>query len=76
MFFSLQTKLGEKVNILLDRLVEYWGGDGQNDKKGKGKGAAQKPGNAQTHQPSQADYLDTQYDDATTGRCINEQPTS
>ena len=24
---SLQTKLGEKVNILLDRLVERWGGE-------------------------------------------------
>ena len=53
---SLQTKLGEKVSILLDRLVDYWGG-GEQPKKGKG--AAQKPGNAQTHQPSQADYLDT-----------------
>ena len=56
---SLQTKLGEKVNILLDRLVDYWGGASANEQKGKGKAAAQKPGNAQTHQPSQADYLDT-----------------
>ena len=53
---SLQTKLGEKVNILLDRLVDYWGGGTQEKKKGK-KG--QKAGNDQQHQPSQADYLDT-----------------
>ena len=33
---SLQTKLGEKVSILVDRLIELW--EGPKDKKGKKKG--------------------------------------
>jgi hypothetical protein len=37
---SLQTKLGEKVSILFDRLVELWEGKSADDKKkGKGKGS-------------------------------------
>ena len=38
---SLQTKLGEKVGILTDRLLELWDGSSKNNKKrtsGKGKG--------------------------------------
>ena len=39
---SLQTKLGEKVSILVDRLIELWEGRGQtnnkNSKNGKGNG--------------------------------------
>ena len=53
---SLQTKLGEKVNILLDRLVERWGGE---QKQTKQPAAQQHQAPPQTHQPSQADYLDT-----------------
>ena len=34
---SLQTKLGEKVSILVDRLIELWEGP-KDTKKGKGKG--------------------------------------
>ena len=53
---SLQTKLGEKVNILLDRLVDRWGGA---DNKKEQQNNNNQQGN-QTHQPSQADILDTQ----------------
>jgi len=35
---SLQTKLGEKVSILSDRLVELWNGKSDNKKKGSQKG--------------------------------------
>jgi hypothetical protein len=37
---SLQTKLGEKVSILVDRIMELWNGpqDTKNGKKGKGNG--------------------------------------
>lgn len=35
---SLQTKLGEKVSILFDRLTELWEGKSADDKKKKGKG--------------------------------------
>jgi hypothetical protein len=34
---SLQTKLGEKVSILVDRVIELWEGP-KDTKKGKGKG--------------------------------------
>ena len=49
---SLQTKLGIKVNILVDRSLELWNGPGK-DKK-----PTRKEGMAQAHQPSQADSLD------------------
>lgn len=42
---SLQTKLGEKVSILVDRVIELW--EGPKDKKGKGKGK----GNVKVSQP-------------------------
>ena len=41
---SLQTKLGEKVNILVDRINELW--NGKEEKKGKGKN-----GNVKVSQP-------------------------
>ena len=43
---SLQTKLGEKISILVDRLVELWEGK-MDGKKGKGKGK----GNVKVSQP-------------------------
>lgn len=49
---SLQTKLGIKVNILVDRALELWNGPGAEKKKqGRKEGI-------QNHQPSQADSLD------------------
>ena len=35
---SLQTKLGEKVSILVDRVIELWEGPKDTKNKGKGKG--------------------------------------
>ena len=37
---SLQTKLGEKVGILVDRVMELW--DGKSDKKKKGRNSSTK----------------------------------
>jgi hypothetical protein len=52
---SLQTKLGIKVNILVDRAYELWNGPGAvNKKQGRKEGMS----GAQNHQPSQADSLD------------------
>ena len=51
---SLQTKLGIKVNILVDRALELWNGPGK-DKKMSRKEAMH---GAQNHQPSQSDSLD------------------
>jgi hypothetical protein len=44
---SLQTKLGEKVSILVDRLMELW--EGPKDKKGKKKGSGS--GSVKVSQP-------------------------
>lgn len=44
---SLQTKLGEKVSILVDRVVDLWEGRSGEDKKKKGKGK----GNVKVSQP-------------------------
>jgi hypothetical protein len=67
---SLQTKLGEKVGILVDRITELW--EGKSDKKGKGKG------NVKVSQPiSQNGQPQTQstssYSDGTS---INSLPTN
>jgi len=51
---SLQTKLGIKVNILVDRAYELWNGPGAENKKGRKEGLS----GSQNHQPSQADSLD------------------
>jgi len=66
---SLQTKLGDKVTILVDRVVELWNGKtDEKDAKGKGKGKGK--GNVKVSQPlsqganqaamSQAMYSDGQ----------------
>jgi hypothetical protein len=48
---SLQTKLGEKVNILVERIVDLWEGKTSNNKNGKNK---KQKGQAQTQGQSQA----------------------
>jgi hypothetical protein len=50
---SLQTKLGEKVSILTDRVVELWEGNKEDDKNKKGKKQQQKKQPQQQQQPSQ-----------------------
>jgi hypothetical protein len=47
---SLQTKLGEKVSILCDRINELWDGVGSKDKKKK-KGGSNSSGNVRVSQP-------------------------
>ena len=54
---SIQTKLGLKVNILFDRIVELWNGPSIDKKEGmKNKVNVSAP--VSRHTPSQADYLD------------------
>jgi len=52
---SLQTKLGIKVNILVDMVHELWNGPGAKEKK---QGRKEGMSGAQNHQSSQADSLD------------------
>ena len=55
---SVQTKLGIKVNILVDRVYELWNGPGDN-KKDKVKNGVRVNKQASNHSPNQADYLDS-----------------
>lgn len=58
---SLQTKLGEKVQILSDRIIELWTGPREEEQQEKSKNIirVKQPISQQmpTHQPSQADSL-------------------
>ena len=53
---SIQTKLGIKVNILVDRLVELW--NGPEYKEGMKEKGVRRKSNGKEHMRSQADYLD------------------
>jgi hypothetical protein len=55
---SLQTKLGIKVNILYDRVLDLWNGTSSEDKKQNVKRQVRFNDSVLTHNPSQADYLD------------------
>jgi hypothetical protein len=71
---SLQTKLGEKVSILTDRLTELW--EGKSDKKGqKGKGSVKvsQPISQNGQPTNQAAMNQAMYTDGTS---INSLPTS
>ena len=52
---SLQTKLGEKANLLVSRVIDLWDGTGTQTKKPKSN--TQGAVNVPVHQPSQADNL-------------------
>jgi len=58
---SLQTKLGIKVNILYDRLLDLWNGTSGDDKKSNVRSRVRVNDSATNiiHNPSQADFLDT-----------------
>jgi hypothetical protein len=71
---SLQTKLGEKVSILTDRLTELW--EGKSDKKGqKGKGSVKvsQPISQNGQPTNQSAMNQAMYTDGTS---INSLPTS
>ena len=55
---SLQTKMGIKVNILSDRLMELWHGPGEDKKASMRKKNGQQNHMMPNHAPSQADHLD------------------
>lgn len=52
---SLQTKLGIKVNILYDRVLDLWNGTPSNEKKSEVRSRVK----VSEHMSSQADFLDT-----------------
>jgi hypothetical protein len=66
---SLQTKLGEKVSILVDRVMELW--NGPSDKKKKGKN-----GNVKVTQPISGQMMPQQQSSYTDGTAISSLPTN
>jgi hypothetical protein len=56
---SLQTKLGIKVNILYDRLLDLWNGTSGEDKKTNVRNRVRVTESMAAHNSSQADFLDT-----------------
>jgi hypothetical protein len=55
---SMQTKMGIKVNILYERLLDLWNGTSANDKKKGVKGRVRIHDGGAGHTASQSDYLD------------------
>jgi len=55
---SIQTKLGIKVNVLVDRIYELWNGTDGKEKKDTVKNGVRVSQPLSRHSPSQADYLD------------------
>ena len=57
--FSLQTKLGEKTNIVLGRITELWDGTPARKAQAPAEGAVRvtQPISPPVHQPSQADNM-------------------
>ena len=58
---SIQSKLGLKVNILVDRLGDLWNGSSSGNAKANAKNTVRvsSPTNGSMHSPSQADHLDS-----------------
>jgi hypothetical protein len=55
---SIQTKLGIKVNVLVDRVYDLWNGSSSTEKKSNVKNGVRVSQPISRHAPSQADYLD------------------
>ena len=55
---SIQTKLGIKVNVLVDRINELWNGPSGENAKANVKKNVRINSSTSNHSPSQADYLD------------------
>jgi len=68
---SLQTKLGEKVSVLVDRVMELWNGPDKNKKKGKN-------GNVKVSQPISGQQMMPQQQQSsyTDGTAISSLPTN
>lgn len=62
---SIQSKLGTKANILVDRISELWNGkDSSDDRKQNVKNGVRVSKPISSHTPSQADYLDNGLQDS------------
>ena len=55
---SIQTKIGIKVNILFDRIVDFWNGTSSDEDAPKPKVRVSQPVSQSRHVPSQGDTMD------------------
>ena len=55
---SMQTKMGIKVNIMYDRLIDLWNGTSSGDRKSEVRSRVRVNDSSISHNSSQADYLD------------------
>lgn len=55
---SIQTKIGIKVNILFDRIVDFWNGTSSEEDTPKPKVRVSQPVSQSRHVPSQGDTMD------------------
>lgn len=55
---SMQTKMGIKVNILYDRILDMWNGTSSSDQKSEVRSRVRVSDSGLSHNASQADYLD------------------
>jgi hypothetical protein len=55
---SIQTKIGIKVNILFDRIVDFWNGTSYDEDAPKPKVRVSQPVSQSRHVPSQGDTMD------------------
>jgi hypothetical protein len=69
---SIQSKVGEKCNLLFERLVDYWSGVKKNDKKKKSKNAKSSSSVAVQQQPPQMQMMSV--GGFTDGTSINQLP--
>jgi hypothetical protein len=70
---SLQTKLGEKVNILVERIIDLWEGTTNTNSKNKKKKNSNGNQQSQGQTPNQTALTQSLYTDGTS---INSLPTS
>lgn len=75
---SIQSKLGIKANILVDRITELWNGREPEDRKRSVKNGVRVSKPMSGHSPSQADYLDgpTQNDVFPPAPMASQRPSS
>ena len=72
---SLQTKLGEKVNILLERLQNLWEGDKKDEKKGQGQVKVKQPiSQPQVSTQNQSAFNQSIFTDGTSIHQLPSQP--
>jgi len=73
---SIQSKLGVKANILVDRISELWNGREPEDRKRSVKNGVRVSKPMSGHSPSQADYLDgpTQNDMFPPAPIVSQRP--